>query len=155
MSRAFTKEDPDIPERMSRKRSGRGLPPGAVNYLTERGAEFFRRELATLEERARAEDDSPVAAERRNALRELLAQATVVPTRTEGPAEVLFGTSVTLRAEDGRLTRYRIVGVDETDLDPDALSWCSPLAKILLGTEIGQLALLPDGGKAKIVEIAP
>lgn len=35
-------------------------------------------------------------------------------------------------------TRYRIVGVDETDLDRDWVSWRSPLAKALLNARLGQ-----------------
>jgi len=34
MSRAFVKEDVDLPERSGRKRSASGLPPGATNYIT-------------------------------------------------------------------------------------------------------------------------
>ena len=37
--------------------------------------------------------------------------------------EVLFGATVTLRAADGALLRYRIVGVDEVHLSPGAISW--------------------------------
>jgi hypothetical protein len=38
MSRAFVKEDVDLPERSGRKRSASGLPPGATNYISARGA---------------------------------------------------------------------------------------------------------------------
>jgi len=34
----FIKEDVDLPERSGRKRSASGLPPGATNYITARGA---------------------------------------------------------------------------------------------------------------------
>jgi hypothetical protein len=34
VSRAFIKEDVDLPERSGRKRSASGLPPGATNYIT-------------------------------------------------------------------------------------------------------------------------
>ena len=45
MSRAFVKEDVDLPERSGRKRSASGLPPGATNYITARGAKHLRDEL--------------------------------------------------------------------------------------------------------------
>src|ERR1041385_3814764 len=48
MSRAFVKEDVDPPERSGRKRSASGLPPGAANYITARGAERLRGELNKL-----------------------------------------------------------------------------------------------------------
>jgi hypothetical protein len=45
MSRAFIKEDVDLPERSGRKRSASGLPPGTTNYITARGAKRLRDEL--------------------------------------------------------------------------------------------------------------
>src|SRR5438477_9646045 len=48
MSRAFIKEDVDLPERSGRKRSASGLPPGATNYITARGAKRLRDELQKL-----------------------------------------------------------------------------------------------------------
>src|SRR5438445_10935216 len=48
MSRAFVKEDVDLPERGGRKRSASGLPPGATNYITARGAKRLRDELQKL-----------------------------------------------------------------------------------------------------------
>ncbi len=48
MSRAFIKEDVDLPERSGRKRSASGLPPGATNYMTARGAKRLRDELKKL-----------------------------------------------------------------------------------------------------------
>ena len=48
MSRAFVKEDVDPPERSGRKRSASGLPPGATNYITARGAKQLRDELQKL-----------------------------------------------------------------------------------------------------------
>ncbi|HZR78326.1 MAG TPA: hypothetical protein VFA58_03915, partial [Chthoniobacterales bacterium] len=48
MSRAFVKEDVDPPERSGRKRSASGLPPGAANYITARGARRLRDEIEQL-----------------------------------------------------------------------------------------------------------
>jgi hypothetical protein len=48
MSRAFVKEDLDLPERSGRKRSASALPPGATNYITARGAKRLRDELQKL-----------------------------------------------------------------------------------------------------------
>jgi len=45
MSRAFVKEDVDLPERIGRKRSASGLPPGATNYITAPGAKRMRAAL--------------------------------------------------------------------------------------------------------------
>jgi len=48
VSRAFIKEDVDPPERSGRKRSALGLPPGATNYITARGAKHLHDELSKL-----------------------------------------------------------------------------------------------------------
>jgi hypothetical protein len=48
MSRAFVKEDVDLPERSGRKRAASGLPPAATNYITARGAKRLRDELDKL-----------------------------------------------------------------------------------------------------------
>src|SRR5947208_16909829 len=48
MSRAFIKEDVDLPERSGRKRSASGLPPNATNYITTRGAKRLHDELQKL-----------------------------------------------------------------------------------------------------------
>jgi hypothetical protein len=48
MSRAFVKEDVDLPGRSGRKRSASGLPPGATNYITAPGAKRLRDELQKL-----------------------------------------------------------------------------------------------------------
>ena len=79
MSRAFVKEDVDPPERRSRKRSVSGLPPGAVNYITARGAERLRAELKALR-------DSGAAPERVAAVQEILDSVEVV----DRPAEAFL-----------------------------------------------------------------
>jgi transcription elongation factor GreB len=50
---------------------------------------------------------------------------------------VRFGATVTVREPEGTETRYRIVGVDEIDLDRQWVSWLSPLARGLLNARIG------------------
>jgi len=45
---------------------------------------------------------------------------------------------VTVRESNGSETRYRIVGVDETDLDNNWVSWMSPIAKALLNRKPGE-----------------
>ena len=65
-------------------------------------------------------------------LEESLQSAEIV-SPPEGPAEVVrFGTTVTVRESDGSEATYRIVGVDEIDIDRGWVSWLSPIAKALL-----------------------
>ncbi len=48
---------------------------------------------------------------------------------------------------------HTIVGVDELDFEPDALSWISPLGKALLASQLGDRITLEDGRTVKIVKI--
>ena len=67
--------------------------------------------------------------------------------------EVRFGAWVDTRDRRGETTIYRIVGVDETDLDHDLVSWISPLAKALLKGRIGQRVRLRLPGGDEELEI--
>jgi hypothetical protein len=64
MSRAFVKEGVNLPERSGRKRSASGLPPGATNYITARGAKRLRAELWKLRA-ANANSERIIGSERR------------------------------------------------------------------------------------------
>ena len=128
MSKAFTKEDDEIPERSLRRRAGSGLPPGAVNYLTAEGAARLRTELQQLAE----------GSDRAVEIAAMLASATVVHPPAEPPTGAVFGAWVELRAVDGEVRCHRIVGADETGTDPEFVSWASPLGRKLLGKEVGE-----------------
>ena len=147
MSRAFIKEDVDLPERSGRKRSASGLPPGATNYITARGAKRLRDELQKL--RAAANTDS----ERIVELKHILASVHVVDSPDPASNSVGFGATVTVKDEKGLTETYTVVGVDELDLEPDAVSWISPLGKALLAADMGHWIKLDDGRIAKIVKI--
>ena len=146
MSRAFVKEDVDLPERSGRKRSASGLPPGATNYITARGAKHLRDELEKL--RA-ANTDSKRVAE----LEPILASVHVVDPPDAASNSVAFGATVTVKDKKNRTESYTVVGVDELDFDPDAVSWISPIGKALLAADMGDWITLEDGRTAKIVKI--
>ena len=146
MSRAFVKEDVDLPERSGRKRSASGLPPGATNYITARGAKHLRDELEKL--RASNTDSKRVAE-----LEQILASIHVVDPPDPASNSVAFGATVTVEDKKGRTDTYTVVGVDELDLYPDAVSWISPIGKALLAADVGDWIKLDDGRSAKIVKI--
>jgi transcription elongation GreA/GreB family factor len=146
MSRAFVREDVDPPERSGRKRAASGLPPGATNYVTARGATRLRDELSKL----RVADSTN---ERVCELENILASMKVVaPPETAGNS-VTFGATVTVKDKNGETETYTIVGVDELDLEPDAVSWISRIGKVLLNAEIGNWVKLEDGRAAKIEKV--
>ncbi len=70
---------------------------------------------------------------------------------------VRFGDVVRVRAEDSTERNFRIVGVDETDLDRGWVSWLSPIARALLGARQGERVTFrfPTGEmKLEIVSIS-
>ena len=146
MSRAFVKEDVDLPERSGRKRSASGLPPGATNYITARGANRLRDELQKL----RAANG---VGERVTELEQILASVHVVDPPDPASNSVAFGATVTVKDKKGRTETYTVAGVDELDLEPDAVSWISPIGKALLAADMGDWITLEDGRTAKIVKI--
>lgn len=61
-----------------------------------------------------------------------LDELTVVTRPPRNPEKVFFGAWVTLEDDGGRTYRYRIVGPDEFDAQPDYISVDSPMARALL-----------------------
>jgi len=158
MSKAFTRESDDLPEApvVSRQRSP--LPPGAKNYLTPDGARRLREELDRLVQverpRHATSPDNPEARRQLHVLdqriyylQRSLQSAVVVAPPSVPEAGVRFGANVTVRDRSGGELRYRIVGVDETDIDRGWVSWLSPVAKALLNARPGERVRfeLPSG----------
>jgi transcription elongation GreA/GreB family factor len=146
VSRAFIKEDVDPPERSGRKRSVSGLPPGATNYITARGAKRLRNQLEKL--RAANANSQHITE-----LEQILASVYIVDPPDPASNSVAFGATVTVKDKKGRTETYTVVGVDELDLEPDAVSWISPIGKALLAADMGDWITLEDRGTAKIVKI--
>jgi transcription elongation factor GreB len=147
MSRAFVKEDVDLPERSGRKRSASGLPPGATNYITARGAQRLRDELQKLRA-ANAVSDRIAELER------TLASVHVIDSPDAPSNSVTFGATVMVKDKKGATETFTIVGVDELDFERHAVSWISPLGKALLNADMGDWITFDDGRSAKIVKIA-
>jgi len=146
VSRAFIKEDVDPPERSGRKRSASGLPPGATNYITARGADRLRTEVEVL----RA---AKTSSERIVDLERILASVQIVDAPAAPANSVVFGATVTVKDKKGVTETFTVVGVDELNFEPDAVSWISPLGKALLAADMGDWINLEDGRNAKIVKI--
>ncbi|HTD84841.1 MAG TPA: GreA/GreB family elongation factor [Gemmatimonadaceae bacterium] len=146
MSRAFIKEDVDPPERSGRKRSASGLPPGATNYITARGAKRLQDEQKKLRV-------ATASSERSIELEQILAARRVVDVPKAPWNSVTFGATVTVKDKTGETEMFTIVGVDELNNERDAVSWISPVGKALLNADIGDWITLDDGRRAKIVKI--
>jgi transcription elongation factor GreB len=149
MSKAFTRESDDAPEPPPRPRVASPLPPGAKNYLTAHGALRMRAELDQLTQIERPKlAASPQDPDTRRRLQSVdqqiqhlhltLGTAVVVTPPTTPWEQVRFGATVTVRRNRSEETRYRIVGLDETDTDRGWVSWLSPIARALLNARLGQ-----------------
>ncbi|ABE38977.1 transcription elongation factor GreA [Rhodopseudomonas palustris] len=53
---------------------------------------------------------------------------------------VAFGSTVTFKRADGRVQTYRIVGEDEADPKVGSISFVSPVARLLMGKAVGDVA---------------
>jgi transcription elongation factor GreB len=149
MSKAFTREENDGPDIPDLPPLSSALAPGAKNYITAAGAQKLREELqrsieVTRPSLANSSDDPDAKRQlarldqRIMQLEESL-QAAEIVVPPDDPAEVVrFGATVTVRESDGSEASYRIVGVDEIDLDRGWVSWLSPVAKALLNSKRGQ-----------------
>jgi transcription elongation factor GreB len=164
MSRAFVRES-DVPQLPELPPLVSPLPPGARNYLTPGGAQRLRDELARLRDAERprlasapaddidAKRDLQLLDQRIRYLQESLRTADIAET-TPGPADtVRFGTTVTVREPNGSETRYRIVGVDETDLERNWVSCLSPIARALMNSSPGQRVQLKAPRGSRELEI--
>ena len=136
MSKAFTRED-DSEESFAPQRAP--LPPGTQNYITTAGAAKIQAELDRLLQRKR---EAPATETNRSLdariqyLQNLVRTFVVVEP---GSSEVVrFGSHVTVN-QNGTEERYRIVGVDEIDLENDHISWLSPLARALMAKRVGDV----------------
>lgn len=180
MNKAFTRESDfdDLNEAVAKPLDV--LPPGAPNYVTPAGAERVRAELKRLieEEKPRLEAetggveeadgarDKETRSKARRQLQEVNARIAlleahvgrfeVVDPEGQGGDKVRFGARVTVMDSDGDERTYLICGVDEAEPANGVVSWISPIAKALLGREVGdEVALrLPRGEQSlEIVSI--
>ena len=66
--------------------------------------------------------------------------------------KVHFGSRVTFDRDDGRRQTFRIVGEDEAEPSQGTISYVSPVARALMGKEVGDVAVVA-GGEVEIVAI--
>jgi transcription elongation factor GreA len=81
-----------------------------------------------------------------------LGQAQVIEPPRDGD-RITFGSTVLLRGSDGKESRYQIVGSDEADPSTGRMSVLSPLARTLIGKEVGDEVRVQTPGGAKTYEI--
>jgi len=152
MSRAFVKEAEDKVEDFP----DRPLSPHR-NLVTPEGFEAIEAALARSERAHReaiSDNDAQAAA---TAMREVRywrarrASAEVIRPQAEAD-RASFGTTVTLRRDDGREQTFRIVGEDEADPAHGTVSYVSPLARAVMTCGSGDTVEIA-GRKAEILDV--
>ncbi|MBC7733165.1 MAG: transcription elongation factor GreA [Bacteriovorax sp.] len=147
--------------------------------LTVRGAEKLKEELARLKgverhaviqaiSEARAQGDLSENAEYEAAkdkqgfiegrildIEGKLAAARIIdPTTLNAEGRVVFGSTIDLEDEaSGAKVTYQIVGDDEADLKLSLISISSPIARALIGKEVGDVAEVHAPGGVKHYEV--
>ncbi len=147
--------------------------------LTTRGAEKLKEELHRLKtverhaviqaiSEARAQGDLSENAEYEAAkdkqgfiegrildIEGKMAAAQIInPANLQAEGRVVFGTTVDLEEEaSGAKVTYQIVGDDEADLKLGLVSISSPIARALIGKEVGDVAEVRAPGGVKSYEV--
>ena len=175
VSKAFTREkeqdDEELPELPA-------LPAGTKNYMTPLGWQKRQDELYQLVNKERpeltqlinwaasngdrSENGDYIYGKKR--LREIdrrirfltkrLENAEVVDPAARVSDQIFFGATVTYLRENGAAETVSIVGIDETDLQKNYISWISPVARALLKAREGDRVLLqlPSGVESLEIE---
>jgi transcription elongation factor GreB len=178
VSKAFTREDDNAPEDELDGEDDNPIPAGSKNYLTPLGWRRMRDELTWLVKTERPQVTSVVSwaaklGDRsenadyqygKKRLREIdrriryltkrLEAAEVVdPATREETDQIFFGATVTYSAGGAEAQTIRIVGIDETDLPKNYVSWISPIARALIKAREGDTVSLRTPGGDEEIEI--
>lgn len=87
-------------------------------------------------------------------LEDRIARAEVIDPSKLGGSRVVFGATVTLYdLETEESVRYQIVGEDEADLAQGKISITAPIARALIGKEVGDEAVVRAPGGDREYEI--
>ena len=151
MSVAFTKED-SAETAAELMLPDRPIPSGP-NLVTKAGLDALARQLREAEAAYDAANATEDVNERRRQsalpyrdlryFAERLRTAQLVPP-PDGTDTVGFGSTVTFTRDDGRTQIYRIVGEDEADPKSGTISYASPIARLLSGKSVGDIAVLGE-----------
>ena len=83
-----------------------------------------------------------------------VSRAQIIDPTTLSGDRIVFGATVTLIDEDDKPIKYQIVGETEADAKRGRISYNSPLAKALIGKNVGDEieVSVPSGDKFYLVE---
>ena len=129
-------------------------PPGP-NLVTPRGLALIEARNAELEAAVAAEPTPEQLLVLKRDLRYWRARLTTAQLAPTPSGDIVaFGTTVTIE-QDGTTRTLELVGHDESEPAAGRIAFTAPLAKALIGSEIGDELDPPgDGGPITIVAIA-
>jgi transcription elongation factor GreA len=84
-----------------------------------------------------------------------LSRAEVIDPSTLGGDKVKFGAFVELEDMDnGKVVTYRLVGPDESDIEQGKISITSPVARAIVGKEVGDEVRVQTPGGVRNYEVS-
>jgi transcription elongation factor GreB len=180
MSKAFVKDDDSWQDPEIEIDPRADIPVGSRNYMTARGVCKLRDELNDLVRHSRPQlltvinrltregsgRTDATYRDTRKSLQRLENRITFLTGRLaiteeidpldQGGDKVRFGATVSVQPAEGPEKIYRIVGIDEADIERGHISWTSPLARALLDGRSGDVVKVrtPAGEQElEIVEV--
>lgn len=134
LKRLKTVERPTVIQAISEARQHGDLSENAEYHAAKERQSFIEGRVAELEDK--------------------LARAQVIDVSRLGGDTVKFGATVSVLDEDsGDKANYKIVGEDEADVRAGKISISSPIARALIGKEVGDVVEVAAPGGAKSYEI--
>jgi len=134
LKRLKSVERPSVIQAISEARQHGDLSENAEYHAAKERQSFIEGRLAELEDK--------------------LARAQVIDVSRLGGDTIKFGATVTVLDEDsGDKAHYKIVGEDEADVRAGKISISSPIARAMIGKEVGDVVEVAAPGGAKSYEI--
>lgn len=125
--------------------------PSGPNLVSTRGLALIKQRVAELEAQLAGELDEAARTAAKRDLRYWQTREITAELVPEPDGETVeFGTTVTFRLA-GRERTLSIVGDDEADPAAGLIAFSAPLARALMGAEVGEL--LEFSGKDEAIEV--
>jgi len=86
-------------------------------------------------------------------LASLLQDVEIVDPATLSGTRVCFGSTVVFEGDDGTTKKWQIVGEGESDTAKGTISWKSPMARALIGKQVGDVVVVERPAGELEVEI--
>ena len=129
-----TEERPAVIAAIAEARSHGDLSENAEYHAAKERQSFIEGRIAELEDK--------------------MARAQVIDVKRLSGSTIKFGATVTVVDEDtDEEAAYKIVGEDEADVRSGKISITSPIARALIGKEVGDVVEVSAPGGAKSYEI--